>query len=134
MKIEKPEYLGLMFLHAARWELQKILKAPFSAKAVRDLRPYLPYSIITGDNLPGTTNRSYNALGVPGPARYNFGKWSNSPTFHLPKNKCRLWTRDREQTWLFNDGNPPWRDREAAEEYLQTLDNYFDFSLEDLAA
>ena len=132
MKFENPEYIGLMFLHGARYHLEKALAARYSEKAMRRLRPILPYQIvIDGDDHPGVVNRDYKPLGITTIAWVDYDGY---PQFRVPKTKVKIAVdepgREEGGVWLFNDGCPPWFKRASAEAYLATLDRLFDFTVE----
>jgi len=130
MEFKNPEYIGLMYLHAARYHLEKVLAGTYTPQRARALRSMLPYQILVDeDGHVGAVNRNYKPLGVTSRA---WADYSQFPQFLLPDDKCRCSGEEQSAQWVFNDGCPPWRDRETAEAYLAKLNELFDFSTEDL--
>jgi len=131
MKFKNPEYLGLMYLHAARHAFAKRLAKGYSRERMLEPRTVLPYCIRLDDGL-AVLNRSYKPMGTP-PER-GWVEYDECPQYRIPMDRCRVVPDipKNDSLWLFNDSCTPWSSRENAEAYLERLDEWFDFSTDDL--
>jgi hypothetical protein len=106
-------------LSAARYSVKP------GSQLYMEMRCYLPY-VIHQTNKDGTqilANRHYKPVGSNVPTGGRWTVYEDQTNLHvsLTKEEISIIVSPGHTMGIFGDGNPPWRNRQAAKEYLQRL-------------
>lgn len=115
--------------HAIQWLSVLISKPSFSVKsgnlAYRTMQRDFPY-VIHDTNTEGVqilVNRAYKPVGSPAPTSGPFANYEEFKNLHVKLTAAQIQSvvSVPHERGLFGDGNPPWRKKSYAKEYLERL-------------
>ena len=119
--------------YAIQWLSAFLSKASFNVKSggttYRMMRRDFPY-VIHDTNITGTqilVNRAYKPVGSIVPSSGPYANYEEFTNLHvqLDSAQIRSVVSAPHERGLFGDGNPPWRKKSYAREYLQRLQKLY---------